>query len=142
MKSIPKTYLDDVNISQSLHSVLTDKILDVDNILMLQRQQNPHLSQGSLKNIHFSVVTIKFQRKSISWSDMCIIDLESVELRFIPFIVKSPVIFSWKQRFSWRSLEYRWRNMIQTNNEIGLPEQPRECQFSWSQSSRKIIEKN
>ena len=49
MKSIPKTYLDDVNISQSFHSVLTDKILDVDNILMLQRQQNPHLSQGSLK---------------------------------------------------------------------------------------------
>ena len=43
------SHLHDVDILQSLHRILTDEVLDVNDILVSQRQQNSHLPQSSLK---------------------------------------------------------------------------------------------
>ena len=43
------SHLNNVNILESVHSVLTNKVLDINNVFVLKAQQDSHFPQGTLK---------------------------------------------------------------------------------------------
>ena len=46
---INSDYLNDVNIFQRRDGVFTEKVLDINDVLVLHGQEDPHLPQGSLR---------------------------------------------------------------------------------------------
>ena len=42
-------HLDDVDVLQGVHGVLAEEVPDINDVLVSQAQQYPHLSQSSLK---------------------------------------------------------------------------------------------
>ena len=46
---INSDYLNDVNVFQRRDGVFTEEVLDIDDVFVLQRQEDPHFPQGSLR---------------------------------------------------------------------------------------------